>query len=161
MDEQRRDYAVTGAVLLGALGLFGPLTYGIVVAAVASIAAAVGVEGGLTGVAGSVVRIGAVLVALQVVTEVAAIQLHGFGALRRGTRRQRVARHALLGLVVLAAAGLVVGLLVRVVSLGAVTEAPTLATLVGAVAVALAWVAYRSATAFGDGLAAADADAER
>lgn len=160
MDERTRAYLITGAVLVGSLGLFGSLTYGIVVTTVSSLAALAGATAAPSGLTGSAVRIGAVLVALQVATEVAAIQLHGFGALWRGSRRQRLARHLLLSAVVLAAVGLMVGAIVDAVAFGAATSDPTTVTLAGAVVAALLWVAVRSATAFGAGLAGEGLDAE-
>ena len=148
MKDSRRRLLVTTAVFVGAMVLFGPLTYGILVTAVDALARLAGAQSGLSDLAANVVSIAAVLVAAEVVTEITAIQLYGFGALWRGSRRQRLVRHALLGLVVLAAAGLLVGYLVDVVRFAAVGEDTTTLAMAGLVALALLWAGGRTVQAF-------------
>lgn len=103
MSPSAREYAITGAVLVGALVLVGPLAFGVLVVAVELLAAFAGAS--LSGPAGVLIYVAAALVALQVVTEVTAVRLHGYDALSRGTRERRLARTIMLS--VTAAAGLV------------------------------------------------------
>ncbi len=150
MNDSRRQLLTTTSVFVGAMILFGPLTYGILVGAADALARLAG-QGGLSGLPGlveSAVQIAAVLAAGEVVAEVTALQLYGFGALWRGTRRQRLARHALLVLVVLAAVGLAVGFLADVTRLAAVAEDTTTLALAGLVALAFVWAGGRTALAF-------------
>lgn len=148
MNATRGDLVITTAVFAGALILFGPLTYGVLVVAVDALARLAGIQGGLTGVAASVVRIAAVVAAGEVVAEITAVQLYGFDALGRGSRVQRLTRHALLGLIVVAAAGLLVGFLADVTRLAAVAEDTTTLAMAGLVAVALLWAGGRTMLAF-------------
>lgn len=126
--------------------LFGPLTYGILVAAVDALARLAGVR--LSDLAANVVSVAAVLVAAEVVTEVTAVRLSGLGALSRGSRRQRLVRHALLGLVVFAAAGLLVGFLFDAVRFAVAGEDATTLATAGLVALALLWAGGRTVRAY-------------
>ena len=148
MNDSRRQLLVTTAVFAGALILFGPLVYGILVVAADALARLIGAGSGLSGGVASAVRIAAVVVAAEVVTEITAIQLYGFDALWRGSRIQRLVRHALLSLVVLAAAGLLVGFLLDVTRFAAVRGKTTTLAMAGLVALALLWAGGRTVLAF-------------
>lgn len=150
MDDSRRQLLITASVFTGALVLFGPLTFAVLVAAADAVVRLAGL-GGLAGLLESVVQILAVLAAGEVVAEVTAIQLYGFGALWRGSRRQRLARHGLLGLVVVAATGLLVGHLVEVTRVAAGSDDAATLAVAGLVALALLWAGGRTVQAFRQG----------
>jgi hypothetical protein len=106
MDDSKRRLAVTAAVYLGALLLFGPLTVFLLQRTVEIVAGAIGV-GVPTGVVAVFFLIGAIAITYEVVGEVAAVQLHGTAALRRGSPRRRFVRNLPL-LITAIAAGIVV-----------------------------------------------------
>ena len=103
MNSPIRRLVVATAVYVGALCLFGPLTYLLVVRATEIVAGLVGVDAPLTGILGGVVIVGALAIALTVVYEIAAVQLHGVGAFHRGSPRRRFGRNLLLSATALAA----------------------------------------------------------
>lgn len=148
MTDSQESYATTAAVFVGALILFGPLTFAILVSAADAVVRLAGLSGGLSGTLESVVQIAAVLAAGEIVAEITAIQLYGFGALWRGSRRQRLARHGLLSLVVLAATGLLVGFLADVTRFALGADDTTTLAMAGLVALALLWAGGRTLLAF-------------
>jgi|AntDeeMinimDraft_4_1070355.scaffolds.fasta_scaffold00944_4 hypothetical protein len=158
MTETRESYATTAAVFVGSLILFGPLTFAIFVGAATILTDFAGVASVMDGVAGNVVQIVAVLAAVEVVTEIADIQLHGFDALDRGSRRVRLGRHLLLAVTVLAALVVAVSFLVSTVQWSLAEGRQSYVAMAGLVALALAWAGARTVSAFRDGYGAGDAE---
>lgn len=152
MTESRESYATTAAVFVGALILFGPLTYAIFVGSATILTGLVGMESVMDGAIGNAIQIIAVLAAVEVVTEIADIQLHGFSALDRGSRLVRLGRHLLLGVTVLAALVVAVSFLVSTVQWSLAENRQSYVAMAGLVALALAWTGWRTASAFRDGL---------
>lgn len=157
MTEARESYATTAAVFAGSLILFGPLTYAIFVGAVSILTDLVGVGAVLDGVVGNVIQIVAVLAAVEVATEIADLQLHGFSALNRGSRFVRLGRHLLLGVAVLAGLVVAVSFLVSTVQWSLAEGRRSFVAMAGIVALALAWTGWRAIAAFRAGYAAEDA----
>jgi len=149
----RERLVETAAVFLGSVILFGGGSYFVFVWSADIVASTVGAPDVLDGRVGSAVIVLAGLAGLQIATEVTAIRLHGFDALQRGSRPLRLGRHLLLGLAVLAAAGLIVGSLAQVVRDSVAGDAYGTLLFAALVAIAVAWAAGRAITAFLAGFA--------
>ena len=92
-----RRSATAGAVLLGGLLLIAPLSFVLIVTAVRVLAGIAGIDTPVIGPVGFFVVIaGALVIALDVATEAAAVRLHGFAALDRGTDTRRAIRYGSL-----------------------------------------------------------------
>jgi uncharacterized membrane protein len=146
MQPSTREYAITTAVFVGALILFGPLTFALLIGAVSILTGAVGLS--LGGVVENVVQIAAVLVAVEVVTAIAAIQLSGFDALHQGSRARRLLRHGLLGIAVLAGALVTVSFLVDVVRWSLANGRQSYVAMATLLTIALVWMTIRTVKAF-------------
>lgn len=157
MTETSERYATAAAVFVGSLILFGPLTYAIFVGAATILTDLAGVGSVMDGLTGNVIQIVAVLAAVEVVTEIADVQLHGFDALNRGSRGVRLGRHLLLAVTVLAALVVAVSFLVSTVQWSLNEGRQSYVAMAGLVALALAWAGARTASAFRDGYDAAEA----
>ena len=144
MTPSRRDYATTAAVFTGAMILFGPLTFALLVGAVSILTDAVGVSLGDT--VQNVVQIAAVLVAVEVVTAVAGIQLGG--TLQQGSRPRRLLRQGLVGLAVGAGGVVAVSFLVDVVQWSLANGRQSYVAMAGLATLALLWAAVRTVRAF-------------
>ncbi|GAA0660297.1 hypothetical protein ACFQDG_17355 [Natronoarchaeum mannanilyticum] len=97
MSESRFRLLTAGAVWVGALLLFAPPTFLGTIWAVEEFLAVAGVS--LSAPVRLLVDMTAFLIAVLVATEIAAWRLHGGDWLRRGSRRVRVVRIALAGVV--------------------------------------------------------------
>lgn len=151
MDEDRWQLLVTASVFTGALILTGPLTFALIYGVVGFLADLVGLSGLYESQIGTVVvGVPAVLIAGEVVTEIAALQLHGIDALNRGNRRQRLLRHGVLGMVVVAA---VIFLVTFLVNVSVEVSRPSTQILVGLAVLALLWGGFRTVRAFRSGYA--------
>lgn len=150
---------MAAAVFVGSLILFGPLTYALFVGAATILTEAVGAGAVMDGVLGTVVSVVAVLAAVEVVTEIADIQLHGFGALDRGSRVVRLGRHLLLGVTVLAALVVTVSFLSFTVQTALAEGRQSYLAMAGLVALALAWAGARTVAAFRAGYGTREAGA--
>lgn len=148
MSPSRQSYIVSSAVTLGAVLLFGPLTYVIVVHASEILGRIVGVSVPFTGTLGLVVSMSAILIALAVVTEVTRIRLHGYAELGRGTSTRQLIRHVLLMLPVVAALIVAVELVYEMFQLGLDRESIVILGMVTVVILALILMIFRSTTAF-------------
>jgi|GEM_PF-4985839 len=146
MTPSRRDYATTAAVFTGAMILFGPLTFALLVGAVSILTDAVCVSLGDT--VQNVVQIAAVLVAFEVVTAVAGIQLGGFETLQQGSRPRRLLRQGLVGLAVGAGGVVAVSFLVDVVQWSLANGRQSYVAMAGLATLALLWAAVRTVRAF-------------
>lgn len=148
MQDTTRQYLVTGLVLLGALVLFGPVAGVAVLVALTRLAEVLGA----TLAAGTPLTLVAfalaVLAGLAVATEAAAIRLGGFEALERGSDRQRAVRYATLAAVGLATLVTVGSFLLEVTVWSIRTNREEYLVLLAAIAVAVGWVAVRTAIAF-------------
>ena len=136
------------AVYVGALCLFGPLTYLLVVRATEIVAELVGVDTPFTGILGVVVIVGAIATALTVVYEIAAVQLHGVAAFHRGSPRRRFGRNLLL-----AATAIATGLTITEFALGTFQQGVARGQVVTvglslAVVVGLVWTLVRAVRSF-------------
>ncbi|MFB6172057.1 MAG: hypothetical protein ABEJ23_05945 [Haloarculaceae archaeon] len=147
MPSSARDLATTGAVLFGALLLFGPATYVVVAGAVATLAGVAGLAP-LAGRPALLRSLTALLVALVVATEAAAVRLHGAAALRRGSQARQLGRHLALAVAVLASLVVAVDVLVRIGRWSLGTGRIAVLALSVVVAVAVAWTVGRAAVAF-------------
>lgn len=103
MGSTKQNYIVSSAVALGTLLLVGPLSYVLILHASEILTMIAGVSALPTGSLGPVVSIGAVLIALVVVTETSRVRLHGYAELSRGTSPRRLVRHVLLMIPIIAA----------------------------------------------------------
>lgn len=157
MTESRESYATTAAVFVGSMILFGPLTYALFVGAVTILTDLAGVGSVMDGVVGNGIQILAVLAAVEVVTEIADVQLHGFSALNRGSRFVRLGRHFLLGATVLAALIVAVSFLSFTVQSALAEGRQSYLAMAGLVALALAWAGARTASAFREGYGTGEA----
>lgn len=139
---------MTGLVLLGALVLFGPVAGVAVLVAVRRLAGVLGATlaagSPLTPVAFAL----AVFAGLAVATEAAAVRLGGFEALERGSDRQRAVRYATLVAVGLATLVTLSSFLFEVTVWSIRTDREEYLVLLAALAVAVGWVAVRTAMAF-------------
>lgn len=150
MDVSRR-YLVTAAVVFGALVLFVPLTYAVVVGAVATLADLVVAGAALPGVFWAAVHAFAIVVGYVTAMEIARVRLHGFAELHRGTPRRRLGRHGVLATVVLSAIVSAIGLLAAATRWGLANDSVVMLGLVAAVAIALAWALVRTGNALFEG----------
>ena len=146
MMPSRRDYATTAAVFTGAMILFGPLTFALLVGAVSILTDVVGIS--LGDIVQNVVQIAAVLVGVEVVTAVAGVQLGGFETLQQGSRPRRLLRHGLVGLSAAAAGVVAVAFFVDVVQWSLANGRQSYVAMAGLVAVAIVWATVRTARAF-------------
>lgn len=148
MTTSRQSYAVSSAVALGALLLFGPLTYVMVVHAAEILGIIAGGSVPFTGTLGLVVSVSAILIALTVVTEITRVRLHGVEVLSRGTSARRLARHILLVVPIMAALVVAIEFIYEMFYWGLARESVVILGMVAAVVLALSIVMIRSSTAF-------------
>lgn len=147
MQDTTRQYLVAGLVLLGALVLFGPVAGVAVLVALTRLAEVLG--GTLTATPLELVAFAlAVLAGLAVATEAAAVRLGGFEALGRGSDRQRAVRYATLVAVGLATLVTVGSFIFEVTVWSIRTNREEYLVLLAALALAVGWVAARTAMAF-------------
>ena len=159
MTDSRESSVTTAAVFVGSLSLFGPLTYALFVGAVTILTDLVGMGSVTDGVVGTVVSVVAVLAAVEVATEIADVQLHGFAALNRGSRFVRLGRHLLLGVTVLAALVVAVSFIVFTVQWSLAEGRQSYVAMAGVVTLALAWAGARTVSAFREGYGAGEVEA--
>lgn len=148
---ERRSYTVTTVVLAISTLLFGGAS-----AAVVWFASLIVLPWILAPLSlADWTRVGAIViggaVGLKVSLEAARVWLHGWPTLLRGTGGQRLIRHAILLLPVVA-----VGVMTSLVVLGGVTdpgvrERPWILVLVVAVGICIAWVLLRTFSAYREG----------
>ncbi|MFC4987128.1 hypothetical protein [Saliphagus infecundisoli] len=143
-----RKYAITAAVLAGSLVLFVPLTVTALLGALETIGELFGLE----PATGGAVTLLAVALGYVTAMEIARVRLHGFDELDRGSWPRRIARHAVLAAVSLAAGVVLADLLVEGVAVGIGNGQPVVAAGAAASLVALAWVTVRSLRAFRGGV---------
>lgn len=143
-----RRYAITAAVMAGSLVLFVPLTVAALLGALDTIGEVLGLEPVTSG-AVTLLAVGCGYVTAM---EIARVRLHGFDELHRGSRPRRIARHAVLATVSLAAGVALADLLTEGVTVGIGNGQPVVAAGAAASLVALAWVAVRSLRAFRGGI---------
>jgi ethanolamine utilization microcompartment shell protein EutS len=152
MDVLDRRSATAGAVLLGGLLLFAPLSFVLIVAAVRVLAGIAGIDVLAIGPVGFFVVIaGALVIALDVATEAAAVRLHGFAALDRGTGTRRAIRYGSLGATVLSGLVVAVAFLLDVLGWAIANDRIDYLLISSVVAVALVWALLRVVRAFGRG----------
>lgn len=159
MTESRESYAMAAAVFVGSLILFGPLTYALFVGAPTILTDLLGIGSVMDGVLGNGIQVIAVLAAVEVVTEIADVQLHGFDALNRGSRFVRLGRHLLLGITVIAALVVAVSFLSFTVQWSLSEGRQSYTAMAGLVALALAWAGARTVSAFREGYGSQEAEA--
>lgn len=153
MRRAAREYVIGGAVLLGALLLFGPVTYLSVLRALEILLGVVGLSA--TGPAWAAAAVAAAVVALRVVTLVTRAQLHGLEDLDRGPARRRLGRYLTLLAPVVAVVVVAVDFVAAVTRWALANGDPVSLAVTGLVALALAAGIGRSVAAFGRGLARA------
>jgi hypothetical protein len=154
MSSSRRSYAVTTAVFAGAVVLFGPLSYGIVLGATDVLTGTVPVSVPFTSILASVAHGVAFLVAATVVTEITRVRLHGVAELRRGPPNRKLARHCLLAAPVLAGVVLLLSEFSELATRALERDGMTDVGIVAVLWLLLAWGVGRSSVAFYRGLRA-------
>ena len=148
MQDTTRQYLVAGLVLLGALVLFGPVAGVAVLVALTRLAEGLGATLAAGDPPTLVASALAVLAGLAVATEAAAVRLGGLEALDRGSDRQRAVRYATLVAVGLATLVTVGSFIFEVTVWSIRTNREEYLVLLAAIAVAVGWVAVRTAMAF-------------
>lgn len=106
MNESTRRLSLVLAVVTGALVLFVP-TVGLLLAG--AVFLAMEFLGEPPQLVGAALLLVSMVLAVYTAYEIAAIRLHGLAALRRGSRRRVLLRHALLAVPVVAATIVLVG----------------------------------------------------
>ncbi|WP_336360184.1 hypothetical protein [Haladaptatus sp. ZSTT2] len=152
MASSNRPLLTTAAVWFGAFLLFTLPTASVLVYSVELLAGAAGAASLLTGTAANALHFAAVIVGAQVASDIAAVRLHGFAYLHQGRRGLRLARHLLHVLVALATLLVVGSLLVAITQWSLDTGNTVYLVFIGAVVLALCWVALRTVRAFRQGL---------
>lgn len=151
MNRSTRRLAVTTAVYLGALVLFGPLTVFLLQRAVEIVAGVIG-AGIPTGIFAVFLLICAIAIAYEVVGEVATVQLHGVAALNRGSPRRQFVRNLPLLLTVIAAGIVVLEFTIGAFRWGIAHEQVAIIGLSLVVVASLAWSLVRSIRSFRRGV---------
>lgn len=146
METTARRLVVSAAVATGALLLFAPPTFALLVDAVERLLEFLGV-GSLDERFRLAVLVGFAsgLVASEAAGEIAMIRMHGYRVLRRGGTAMTVARHAVLVLPLLVVAAYVVEFLWAMAEWGVGDGDPTILALSLAVVLGLAWTVVRAA----------------
>jgi hypothetical protein len=98
-----------------------------------------------------VVIAGALVIALDVATEAAAVRLHGFAALDRGTDTRRAIRYGSLVTTVLSGLAVAAAFLLDVLGWAIANDRIDYLLISSVVAVALVWALLRVVRAFGRG----------
>lgn len=146
---RRRALAV--AVFFVSLIVFGPLIYLLNVRTAEILAELAGVSTLLTGPLGLLVSLGAVIIALNAVWEIAAVRLHGVAILHRGSTTWRLGRHLLLTVAILAAFVSLTDLFVGMIRWGLARQSGMYVGGSLVLLAALLWAAIRSIRAFREG----------
>lgn len=141
------QYLRTGAVLFGALVVVGLPTFVAVVVATTRLADLLGLSVAPRTASGVPWLLG-VGAGLALASEATAVRLHGNEALWRGSQRDRAVRYGTLVAVSLAALVTVGSFLAGATRWAVANERPGYLVLLGAVGLAVAWVAARAARAF-------------
>ena len=156
MNGSTRRLAVATAMYLGALGLFGPPTYLLVVRAVEIVAETIGVATPLAGRFGLVVGLGSLAIAFTVAWEITLVRLRGVAALGRGDSYRALGRNLLLVATALAAGLAIAEFVIGLLQWGVAREQAVIVVLAVAVLAGLAWTAVRSFGSFRRGLRRAE-----
>jgi hypothetical protein len=147
MSSSTHERLVAGAVLLGSFGLFAVPTFAVTMRAVAILVSVVGAETLPDGVRVATMPVAA-LVSLEVVTEIAAVRLHGFAALNRSRPTRNLVRHVGLSVAVLAATIVSVEFLLSIFASAVPRDETLLLGLGTLVVLAVAWAFTRMVSAF-------------
>lgn len=148
MKSSLRRLAVTTAVYLGALFLFGPLTFVLLTRTIETVAGIVGIDTPFPGIVSVVVVVGAIAIALEVVSEIAAVQLHGVAALRRGSPRRQFGRNLLLATVAFVAGLAVIEFAFETLQWGIVRGQVVITGLSLVLVAGLAWIFVRAVRSY-------------
>lgn len=151
MSSSTRRLAVTTAVYLGALVLFGPLTVFLLQRAVEIVAGVIGVAVP-TGAFAVFLLVCGIAIAYEVVGEVAAVQLHGVTTLNRGSPRRQFVRNLPLLLTAIAAGIVVLEFTIGAFHWGIVHDQVAIIGLSLVVVASLVWVLVRSVRSFRHGV---------
>lgn len=152
---QRRVLAAV--VFFISLVVFGPLTYLVSVRTAEILTGFGGIDPPLTGTLSLLVTIGAVVIALNAVWEIAAVHIHGFAILDRGSSTWRLVRHLLLAVAVLATVIVVTELAVGMIQWGLTRDRVFFVVGPLMLVAALVWAATRAIGAFREGFYTATA----